>query len=431
MNKNLLALTSNYCLMNYWKGLVFALCAVLTVNLKSQIGLSPEQHVSALASYNMQGRGYVKNGDEIAANYIRKQFYTYGTKPLTKDYYQRFSFPINTFPGKMQIALGKQSLKPVYDFVIAPESKAKKGTFPIHYLPLAADTIDAIYDSISKIDYSGKFVAANFNSRNIRKQNPFNASGVLLPKKSVYWWASTAGYETDITTVMLVDSLLNNKPQYISVDFDSKFLTNYKTQNVAAFVEGSVKPDSFIVFSAHYDHLGWMGKGNVFLGANDNASGTAMVLWLAEYFSKPENRPDCSVVFLLFAAEETGLHGSRFFTENPLIDLSNIKVLINLDMVGSGSDGIAIVNGEANKPITSVLDTINAANKYFTNIKIRGESCSSDHCYFHKAGVPSVFIYTMGNECKEYHNLKDTPQNTPLTKFNELRELLIAFTNEF
>lgn len=390
---------------------------------------SPNNHVLMLASKNLHGRGYVKKGDQKAANYIRKQFYLLGIKPLTKNYYQEFSFPINTFPGKMNVMLGLNKLNPVYDFVIAPESRSKKGRFPIHYLPVAADTVDSIYDSIVKVNYTGKFVVADFKTRNIRKANPFNASGVLLPKESVYWWASTGFYESERTTMLLVDTLLDDKPQYIDVDFDNKFIAEHKTQNVVGFIEGSVKPDSFIVFTAHYDHLGCMGKDNVFLGANDNASGTAMVLWLAEYLSEIKNKPDYSIAFLLFAGEETGLHGSRYFTENPLFELNKVKALINLDMVGSGSDGIALVNGKANPFITQAIEQINSEHNYFPEVKIRGESCSSDHCFFHKAGVPSVFIYTMGDECKEYHNLKDVPTNTPLTKFWELREMLIEFVN--
>jgi len=211
------------------------------------------------------------------------------------------------------------------------------------------------------------------------------------------------------------------------VNFDNNFKEAYKTQNVLGMVKGSEEPDSIVVFTAHYDHLGCMGKGNIFRGANDNASGTAMVLTLAEYFAKPENKPKYTMAFLFFAAEESGLLGSEFFVKNPLFPLAQIKALVNLDMVGSGSDGITLVNGEKNSLITSVFQSLNTKNSYFPNIQIRGEACNSDHCLFDKVGVPAVFIYTRGDECKEYHNLDDKPENLPLTKFKELKQLLIEF----
>ena len=83
------------------------------------------------------------------------------------------------------------------------------------------------------------------------------------------------------------------------------------------YVEGSHFPDSFILFSAHYDHLGHMGKNIFIAGANDNASGTSMLLNLAAHYAKPENKPKYSVMFIAFGAEEAGLIGSKFYVQHP------------------------------------------------------------------------------------------------------------------
>src|SRR4030095_9120627 len=108
--------------------------------------------------------------------------------------------------------------------------------------------------------------------------------------------------------------------------------------NVLGMVPGTLYPDSFIVFTAHYDHLGRMGKKALFPGANDNASGSAMIIDLARYYAQPANRPKCSLLFIAFAGEEAGLIGSRYYTENPILPLEQIKFLINLDLMGNGEE---------------------------------------------------------------------------------------------
>jgi hypothetical protein len=391
----------------------------------------PKRLINGLTSPAMQGRSSVKEGDKKAANFIKNEFEQQGIKAFGKSYFQEFTFPINTFPGPMQVMLDDAALQPVVDFVIAPESKSVKGTFPLVYLPLAADTIDSLYDSIKMLDYSGQFVVANLPKRNVLRDNLFKSSGLIAPRKSVYWWASTGNYEANVPVFVIHDSIMELQPKTISLNVENRFEKKHTARNVLGYIEGNEKPDSFVVFTAHYDHLGWMGKGNVFRGANDNASGTAMVLWLANYFSNSENLPKYSVAFLLFAGEESGLWGSSFFVKNAAFPLSRIKALINLDMVGTGSEGITLVNGEANDEIVEKLSLLNQTHSYFTDIKVSGESCNSDHCYFHRAGVPSVFIYTRGAEFQEYHNLKDVPEKLPLTKYVELYRLLIGFTETY
>ncbi|MDA3893262.1 MAG: M28 family peptidase [Salinivirgaceae bacterium] len=414
--------------------ILFSVLSILSLynrGVQAQDLTIPQAHINELSSLKMQGRAYLKNGDKKAAHYIKHVLKSYKVGPCDKSYYQEFSFPMNTFPGKMELFLDRDNLNPVSEFVVAPECKSTKGTFMLHYLPKAADTNDTLYDSLTMQDYSGKFVVANFPSRSIYQDKPFKASGIIIPKKSFFWWASTGHSVADLPVILVSDSLMRKKPQKITLNIENKFKKKHQTQNVLAYVEGSEQPDSFLVFTAHYDHLGSMGKDNVFRGANDNASGTAMVLWMANYFSKPENKPKSSVAFLFFAAEESGLIGSSYFVNNPLIPLNKIKALINLDMVGTGSEGIAIVNGETNTRITETIQVINAKDSLFSAIKIRGESCNSDHCFFHKKGVPAVFIYTMGKEFKHYHNLKDAPETLPLTKFFDLKQLLIDFEKAY
>src|SRR5690606_21157411 len=158
------------------------------------------------------------------------------------------------------------------------------------------------------------------------------------------------------------------------------FLPHYTSQNVIGQLKGTKYPDSVLVFSAHYDHLGKMGNNIYFPGANDNASGVAMLLNLAEHYSK--NAPEKTIVFMAFGAEESGIIGSQFYTENPLFQLKQINFLINLDLLGTGEDGIQVVNGSVHQTHFDKLVEINNQKNLLKEIKIRGKAANSDHYWF-------------------------------------------------
>ena len=195
-----------------------------------------------------------------------------------------------------------------------------------------------------------------------------------------------------------------------------------------AMVKGITNPDSFIVFSAHYDHLGRMGRGTYFPGANDNASGVSMLLNLAKHYSLEINKPKYSMVFIAFAGEEAGLAGSKYFIEHPLVDLKKIRFLINLDLVGTGDEGMMVVNATEHKREFEQLKKINEDRQYLTHIGERGKSKNSDHYYFSENGVPAFFFYTMGG-IQAYHDIYDKAETLPLTKYKEVFRLIRDFAD--
>ena len=192
------------------------------------------------------------------------------------------------------------------------------------------------------------------------------------------------------------------------------------------YVEGK-NSDSTIVFIAHYDHLGMLGPDATFNGANDNASGTAMLLSLAKNYS--ENKPNYNTVFIAFGAEELGLIGSKYFTENPLFPLSEIKFLMNFDLAGTGDEGIQVVNGSVYRDKFDELVQINDELDLLSNVKIRGTACNSDHCMFDQQDVPGFYIYTLGG-IQAYHDVYDRPETLPLTEFEEYFKLIIEFIDQ-
>jgi Iap family predicted aminopeptidase len=210
----------------------------------------------------------------------------------------------------------------------------------------------------------------------------------------------------------------------IEYDIEARVIKDYQSQNVIGYLPAKKKCAKTVMFTAHYDHLGRMGADTYFPGANDNASGSAMLLTMAKYFK--ENPSDYNVMFVAFAGEEAGLVGSKHFVENPLFKLKKIKFLVNLDIMGSGEEGITVVNGTLFKKQFDLLQTINKEEGLLAKIKIRGPAANSDHYWFTEKGVPAFFIYTMGPN-KHYHDIFDEYEALSFSEYEDITKLLIEF----
>ncbi len=389
--------------------------------------------IEKLSSKKFAGRGYVKNGDKKAARFIRKEFKKNNTQMFNNNYFQPFSLSVNTFPERIKIEVNEQTLEPADDFIIYANSPSAEGKYEI--VRLKNDTVDSNYlnEFYEENDLDNKILVAEKTiDDSILKYRPDEVSGLIfITDRKLYWFLSNSGKVNDFFTIDITEEALHDEVKTITIDYKSKFIDDYETQNVIAYVKGKSLPDSFFVFTAHYDHLGYMGRKAFFPGANDNASGTAMVLSLSRYFADPANRPDYSVAFMAFAAEETGLNGSRYYVNNPLFPLDKIKFVINLDMIGTGSKGITVVNGKVFDKAFDLLNQINDEKGYLKSIKSRGEACNSDHCPFYMSGVPSIFIYTRGDEFTEYHNPGDLAKDLPLTEYKDLFRLLVDFVKKY
>ncbi len=392
-----------------------------------------QEVINKLSSKEFGGRGYVKDGEKKAARYIRKQFKKNNALAFNNDYFQTFTLGVNTFPSKLKVEIDGHALEPARDFIIHPYSSAASGTYELAWIE--KDTLDAAYLSeyYKNNDLSNKVIVVNkVSDDTIMKYKPPGAAGsIFRVNHKIWWYLSRSGFVNEKFCLDITEGALPKGTKKITIEFHHEFIDHYSTQNVIAYVKGKSQPDSFIVFTAHYDHLGYMGKKVYFPGANDNASGTAMIVDLARHFGKKENQPDCSIAFIAMAAEETGLQGAKYYVHHPLFPLKNIKFLVNLDMVGTGSAGITVVNGGVLPDAFSKLEKINKENNYLKEVKSRGESCNSDHCPFYMQGVPSVFIYTRGSEFSEYHNPDDVAEKLPLTEYEDLFSLLVDFVLSF
>lgn len=213
------------------------------------------------------------------------------------------------------------------------------------------------------------------------------------------------------------------------------------SQNIIAYIEGSEFPDEYVFISAHSDHEGVI-DGQIYNGADDNGSGTAAVLEMAEAFRlavKEGYRPKRSIVFLHVTAEEVGLHGSRYYTENPVFPLENTIATLNIDMIGRVDDRhidnenyIYLIG--ADKISTELHYIAQSANKTFVNLnldyKYNDDNDSnryyyrSDHYNFALKGVPVIFFFN--GEHEDYTKPTDTADKINYPLLEKRTKLIFA-----
>ena len=197
--------------------------------------------------------------------------------------------------------------------------------------------------------------------------------------------------------------------------FDSTKTTLTKGVNVIGFLKGNDKTLSreVVIIGAHFDHLGMGGRNALdtvkafHRGADDNASGTAGVLELAEYFVKHRSELKRSVLFMAFSGEEEGLFGSQHYVKAPLFSFEHTQAMINMDMIGRLKDSILIIEGIGTSPTwDSIFKTITTQKKPFViRYKQDGEG-PSDHASFYRKHLPVLFFFTGLH--KDYHRASDT-----------------------
>jgi hypothetical protein len=385
----------------------------------------------------MHGRGYVMKGDSIAASFINKEFQKNKLRSFGPSYFQKFNISINSYPDKVVVQVDKNKLIPGIDYAVFSASPTISGTYKIVWLnkniiedevklkDLTNSNLKKKLLIVDKREIENKKTLELFNA--LRFNNLFNAKAVIFLTKDKIMWSVASGQKVaDFAVIDIKENFINLKTKKIKLDIKNDFFQNYTTQNLIGYIEGKEQPDSFIVFSGHYDHLGMLGKETCFPGANDNASGISMLLNLAEYYSKDENQPKYSIAFMAFSAEEVGILGSKFYTENPFFPLKKIKFLFNIDMVGSGEDGITLVNSTVFEKELNLLNTINDEKKYLKKINKRGEAANSDHYFFYKNGVKCFFIYSNG-VYSEYHNPNDKADGLKLNAYENIFKLIRDF----
>ncbi len=308
---------------------LIAALLLLSVSAFAQDKDYAKRIIKDLCSENMAGRGYVNDGVNKAADYIGTEFRKIGLKKFGSSYFQPFTFPINTFPNAIKCTLDHKELVPGRDFLLAPNSGDCSGVYKLSHYDIGDSLEEALFDKKRAFGMNTNEAIVLHNAPRDFERIPTDIEIISYDKKMIHSLAQEAD---EGCKIIFPDSVISNADTLL-IDAHNKEINAFTSRNVIAYIPAKKKKnrDKYIVFTAHYDHLGKMGSA-IFPGASDNASGTAMVLNLAKHYAK--NQADYSMVFILFAAEEVGLLGSEFFTDHPTFDIKNIKTLVNLDIMG-------------------------------------------------------------------------------------------------
>ena len=252
------------------------------------------------------------------------------------------------------------------------------------------------------------------------KQHPLSIPVIHMTRSAADRILSSA----DADSISVLDARINTdlSPGSFVTDLQLSITVDLQpmkmeTANTIATLKGTdpALRSEYVVLGAHHDHLGMGGVGTssrapdtvaVHYGADDNASGVAGVIEISEYLVT--RSPSRSILFTTFGAEEMGLVGSKYFTENPPIDLSLVQVMINLDMVGRLNDDRQLqIGGIGTSPgFQALLDSLN--RKYNFNLKFSNEGFGpSDHAAFYAKDIPVLFISTGAHP--DYHTPSDHP----------------------
>lgn len=398
-----------------------------------------------LTSEEFAGRSVADSGIFKAANFIEDQLQSNGIMPLAQlnnSYRQCFPISTSLLIKEVNIKLDDRELQLGKDYLVWPTAKSIQGDFDIKYIPIDdKSNPEKIIKKISKapnyfyfLDYSKAYLLKEKNKENYNKlkrvhylSEPSPRGYILLDSSSFHYTAKSFSNLNHQIIVLNAKKLQFKKPpQKINTKYTVSTQPNTEICNIIGYIPGKVYPDSFIVIGAHYDHLGKIADKH-FPGANDNASGVAMLLDLAREFAKSDIKPDYSLIFISFAGEEIGLLGSKYFTVYSPIELKKIKLMINLDMVGSGKEGIYLVNAKANPTIFQKLQEINDEKKYVTNMRAGGSSCSSDHCPFDQLGIPAIFIFSRDKDYPYYHIPDDDYDKLPLDGYEGIFKLIYDY----
>ncbi len=226
-----------------------------------------------------------------------------------------------------------------------------------------------------------------------------------------------------------------------------RLVSDIDGKNVVAVIEGSdpVLKNECVLFTAHYDHLGVEENGQIYNGADDNGSGTAALLEIAEAFQTLKKKPKRSIVFAWVTAEEKGLLGSDYYSQHPAYPLENTLVDINLDMVGrsaaaepadtieiekrlAGPDGIYIVSGKQSAELMKISTGICNELGLLPSDDLSDAFLSrSDYYHFYKHGIPVLGLSTGLHE--DYHKVSDELDKIDYTKMKRVSQyaFLVAY----
>lgn len=398
-----------------------------------------QNHVNYLASDRLEGRATGSPGEKLSAEYIAGQFKKNKVKPrgTNGNYFQEFQI-VTLRMAKDSTSLFINGLplflfKDFYPISLSANRKLVDSKMLKVGYGISAPELN--YDDYAGKDVKGKVVVINISTPDsakahskfsnyltlesrVSKAESLGASGVIfintLDKKDNPSGEMAKNIKPSSIPVFFVinSDLLYDQPGGLPVVLNSNILCITATgHNVIGYKNNKAK--FTVVIGAHHDHLG-MGeiKGSrepesnaIHNGADDNASGTSSLIELSKQLNKRKYKK-FNYLYIAFSGEEMGLLGSKYFIENPTIDLKNASFMLNMDMVGRLKETL-IINGTGTSPywneaITTLKKDSSAIHKITTTESGIG---ASDHTSFYLSGIPAIHFFTGQHD--EYHKPSD------------------------
>ncbi len=426
-------------------------------------------HVQFLASDKLEGRGTGTEGERLASEYLVRNFKRLGLKEVgNAGYLQKFDFTSGVKLGgknsaTVSVGSSRKSLALNTDF--RPMGFSLSGSYEgeVVFAGYGISLPEKQYDDYAGIDVNGKAVIILRNHP--EGDNPHSEFGIgaaLRYKtakakekgaKAVIFLTGPADDERDVLIPLSYDQSMGDagilavsmtrnaaaellgphsvaslqeaintsrKPNSFPLpgkrfSFSAEVIkVQTAGTNVLGFLEGADEQlrKEFLIIGAHYDHLGMGGSGSltpdtvaIHNGADDNASGTAGLLEIAEFLSSRKAELKRSVLFIAFSGEERGLLGSAFYVKNPILPLDQSVAMLNMDMIGRMAKKKLIVYGVGTSPGFEQLVTAHNADSTFDLRLVKDGFGPSDHSSFYGSGIPVFHFFT--DLHSDYHKPSD------------------------
>lgn len=418
-----------YCM----KKLLTLILVVTAVQLSAQDLDHYKNIVKELSSAKYQGRGYAEDGANKAGKWIAKEFARVGADEVVC---QPFTLDINTFPGKMEFSVDGERLTPGEDFTLREFNPSIKGELKLYYIDMENYNSDKVFADLASPEYEGAFVVCDFmfsfkhypDFKRLQSKAECSNTGFIYTWEAPLKFYKAYGESVKEKPIIWVTPDFPRDAKSVKVNIDNEFLEDYECFNVIAKVDGN-RHDKCYVFTAHYDHLGKLGKKTYYPGAHDNASGTAAIITLAAHYA--QNRPEYDTYFIAFSGEDANLRGSEWYAEHPLTPLAEMRYLINLDMIGDNNPKLYCEVSDEGVSGFELFERINSEKDYFDALDRNELADNSDHYPFAKRGVPCIFFMNEdGDAFKYYHTVYDTWENSIFDNYEPTFNLIKEFIAE-
>lgn len=417
--------------------------------------------IETLAADSMEGREAGTPGEWRAALFLKQEMKNIGLEPLFEgSFLQDFTFPGEWVYGEDNyLIIDGEEFSMFRDFFVLPNSYSAQINAPGVYVGYGLKQ-EGHNDYEGLADLNGKVFFMEYFLPTALDVYPGNQPLEILQNKI------DIAIEKGALAVIFVNSSSDRRDpstslnqrmgrEQIPVLFATQDVLHYWQQldgqanillstqlereshtawNVAGYIDNQA--EYTVVIGAHYDHLGFGGRGSrspgvnaVHYGADDNASGTAGVLESARFLMS-SGLDNHNYIFIGFSAEEKGLLGSRYFTQSNAYDMSKINFMFNYDMIGRMSGNTFTLIGTGSSPVWDTIIDQLAPDGYNVRKSVSGVG-GSDHTNFYREGIPVLFFFTGIHE--DYHRPSDTPDkiNYPgMLTILDLSHQLIAALNE-